>query len=94
MMTGSTTTPVEVADWAVWGCGVWGKRGSVVPDGEPPECVHEDHPASDLLPADFVFQWGESFGSQHWAEVVTCSEDDIVAAIRGESNVYGYKIVD
>jgi len=90
---------VEVSEWVVWGCGPWPGRKSVVPYGEPPygeppEWVHEDHPAFGLLPAEFVFQWGEAFGSQHWAEVVTCGKDDLLAAIRGESNVYGYKIVD
>lgn len=80
-----------MSKFVVWGCGAWAERNQIVDvDAEPMDCVTEDMPEFDLLPTDFVAEWGQNLGSEHWAEIVTCEEDDLDAATRFNSNVYGY----
>lgn len=77
--------------WLVWGCGVWPERRRVVDEQEPPAVVHEDHPDFLLLPPEFVRAWGENLGSEHWAEIVRCTESEIDQAARFSRNVYGWR---
>lgn len=77
--------------FAVWGCGAWPERSRVVDDEEPMDAITEDMPEFELLPEDFVAEWGQALGSEHWAEIVVCEEGDLDAATRFSPNVYGYK---
>lgn len=75
--------------FAVWGCGAWPERSQVTTD-DAADLITEDMPEFDLLPSEFVTEWGFALGSEHWAEIITADEADLDAATRFSANVSGY----
>lgn len=83
-----------MATFLVWGCGQWLERRRLIdPEDIGQHVVYEEMPEFDLLPPDFVDEWAQNFGSEHWAELIDCDEEELDAATRFCANVYGWKEV-